>query len=64
MDSAAIGTGLWCFGPYLPFFLLNITLTPLYSLLAQMGVFGTLFTYGLIRDIRKETREADKPEAR
>ncbi len=61
MDSAAISTGLWCFGPYLPFFLMNITLTPLYSLMAQMGGFVALLTYGLIRDIRKETKDDNTP---
>ena len=63
MDSAAISTGLWCFGPYLPFFLImNIARTPLYSLMAQMGGFVALLTYGLVRDIRKESKDENSPQ--
>ncbi len=56
MDSASISTGLWCFAPYLPFFLINPTDIPLFSLLWQMGGFIVLLTFGLARDIRKETK--------
>ncbi len=54
MDGNAISTGLWCFAPYLPFFFIDPTTTPLFSLLWQMGGFACLLAFGLIRDLRRE----------
>lgn len=57
MDSAAIGTALWSFAGYLPYFLLgNLTDIPVTTLLTQAGLVGALATYGIIRDIRRDIR--------
>ena len=55
MDSTAIGTALWSFAGYLPYFLIgNILDLPLATLLWQAGAVGGLIAYGLFRDIRRE----------
>ena len=61
MDSTAIGTGLWSFAGYLPFFLLgNLLDLPFATLLGQAGLVAAIMAYGLFRDIRRELR-ANKP---
>ena len=55
MDSTAIGTALWSFAGYLPYFLIgNILDLPLATLLWQAGAVGGLIAYGLFSDIRRE----------
>jgi hypothetical protein len=61
MDSTSIGTGLWCFAGYLPYFLIgNLFAVPVLILLVQAGVVGGLISYGIFRDIRREIH-AEKP---
>ena len=63
MDSTAISTALWTFAGYLPFFLLG-NLSPfieqdssnLLTLIGQGGAIGALVVYGILRDIRRESR--------
>ena len=63
MDSTAISTALWTFAGYFPFFLLG-DLTPfieqesanLITLIVQGGAIGALVVYGILRDIRRESR--------
>ena len=63
MDSTAISTALWTFAGYLPFFLLS-NVSPfieqdssnLLTLIGQGGAIGALVVYGILRDIRRESR--------
>jgi len=55
MDSTAIGTALWSFAGYLPYFLIgNLFEVPIATLLGQAGLVGGIVSYGLFRDIRRE----------
>lgn len=55
MDGTAIGTALWSFAGYLPYFLIgNLFDLPLTTFLWQGGAVGGLVIYGLFRDIRRE----------
>jgi len=63
MDSTAISTALWTFAGYLPFFLLG-NLSPLLdpdssnltTLVGQGFGVGALVVFGILRDIRRESR--------
>jgi hypothetical protein len=57
MDSTAIGTGLWSFAGYLPYFLIgNLFAVPVSILFLQAGLAGGVISYGLFRDIRREMK--------
>jgi hypothetical protein len=57
MDSTAIGTALWSFAGYLPYFLIgNLFAVPVTTLLLQAGLAGGIMSYGLFRDIRREMK--------
>lgn len=63
MDSTAIGTALWSFAGYLPYFLIgNLLAVPVATLLAQAGIVGGVVAYGLFRDIRREIKAEKRPE--